>query len=167
MWLPTIPFNLIAAINRAAAATGSVGYAMKTEFANYNGHSVRVYFNDYRQYWLAEYQWGQRVVLHRGDFDGALLEAKREYEKGALGSSVIASVPLDSVDLAVSNGLSAYSEEIAQNHYDSFATWAHPLVWEALRSHTDHLLIKASSLEEYENLRYPNLKKGYASYAKN
>lgn len=60
-WLPTRPYNVIAAINRMAAATGSPRYAMAAHGADYNGHSVGVYWNHYRGYWLAEYTWS--VVL--------------------------------------------------------------------------------------------------------
>src|SRR5215470_7087423 len=49
-WLPTRPYTLVDAVNRCAAATGSVRYAMLAADANYNGHHVTVTYNNYRDY---------------------------------------------------------------------------------------------------------------------
>jgi hypothetical protein len=61
-WLPTRPYTLVDAINRAAAATGSVRYAMLAADADYSGHHVTVTYNDYRDYCICEHYWGGRVV---------------------------------------------------------------------------------------------------------
>lgn len=89
--LATRPYDIIAAVNRYAAATGSQGYAERSHGASYNGHFVRVYFNSYVGYWLAEYTWSGRQVLSRGSLVEALRAAKSEYDRGALGACVVAS----------------------------------------------------------------------------
>lgn len=124
-WLPTIPYSLIDAINRMAAATGSVRYAQLAADANYNGHFVRVYFNDYRGYWLAEYQWGERCVLSRSENLARCLEAgKAEYARGARGTTVVCHVDTESdADLCRAAGFVPYSKEIEAAHY---ATWKDP-----------------------------------------
>lgn len=38
--LPVIPFSPIDALNRRAAAVGSIGYAEAASHANYNGHGA-------------------------------------------------------------------------------------------------------------------------------
>jgi hypothetical protein len=124
-WLPTIPYDLIHTINRVAAAQGSVAYAMSALDAHYNGHQVTVHFNDYRQYWIAEFYWGGRNVLCRGSFEDCVLAAKREYERGAKGCTVRASFPAEDTDkenFLVSQGFQPWSEAIAAAHHDSFYT---------------------------------------------
>jgi len=88
--LPMRPYGVIDAINRVAAATGSWGYAQAASDADYNGHFVKVYYNGYRGYWLAEYTWGGRNVLRRGSLADCLAAAKKEYDRGALGCTVVA-----------------------------------------------------------------------------
>ncbi len=86
--LPTRPYSPIDALNRRAAAVGSPGYAQRTANADYNGHNVGVSWNSYRGYYIAEYFWGERVVLARGSFSTCFGAAVRYYDKGALGASV-------------------------------------------------------------------------------
>ena len=43
------PYSLIDAVNRVSLATGSIYSAMASHGADYNGHYVSVYFNDYRE----------------------------------------------------------------------------------------------------------------------
>lgn len=90
-YAPEIPFTPIDALNRRAAAVGSVGYAQAAAGANYNGHRVTVNWNDYRGYYIAQYYWGERRVLGRGTFGEALAAALREYKRGALGCSITVS----------------------------------------------------------------------------
>lgn len=92
--LATRPYSVIDAVNRMAAATGSMRYATGAAHADYNGHAVSVTFNDYKGYWIAEYTWSGRNVLARGTLKEALSAAKREYDRGALGASVRASYPV-------------------------------------------------------------------------
>lgn len=120
-WLPTRAYSIIDAINRMAAATGSPRYAGASENADYNGHSVRVYFNDYRKYWLAEYTWAGRQVLARGSFEDCLRAAQREYDRGAKGASVVVETPTEAeCAIAAGEGFAPYSKEIEEEH---LATW--------------------------------------------
>jgi hypothetical protein len=86
--VPVRPYSPIDALNRRAAALGSPRYAELASHANYNGHHVAVNWNDYRQYYIAQYYWGGRVVLDRGTFADCLRAALREFNRGALGASV-------------------------------------------------------------------------------
>jgi len=85
--IPTRPYSPIDALNRRAAATGSPRYAELATHADYNGHPVTVAFNDYRQWYTAEYVWSGRVVLARGSFEHCLRAAVEEHQRGALGAS--------------------------------------------------------------------------------
>jgi hypothetical protein len=158
-WLPTIPYTLVDAINRAAAATGSVRYAELAANANYNGHSVTVSFNTYRKYWVTEYFWGGRVVLARGSFEDCARAAHREYQRGALGTRVIVSLkcPAENtvwmqphLDLLTSLGFAPWSEEIDKAWYNSWADDRFAEVGHALKDRTEHLLLKAANLQEYQ-----------------
>lgn len=120
-WLSTRPYTLIDAVNRAALATGSMQYAMAGADADYNGHRVLVYFNDYRGYWLAEYTWAGRQVLCRGDLGACLRAAKQEYDRGAKGAMVVT----DNLDeaggvAAEVLGYAPYSEDIEKVHLGTF-----------------------------------------------
>jgi hypothetical protein len=120
-WLPTIACSLIDTINRVALAQGSVRYAQLGADADYNGHHVRVWWNDYKGYWIAEYTWAGRQVLARGSFRECLRAAKREYERGAKGSTVLVD-PRDweQEKEALEAGFQPYSEEIAKAHSKSY-----------------------------------------------
>lgn len=87
--LPERAYTPIDSLNRRAAAVGSPRYGQLAAHANYNGHRVSVAFNTYRQYWTAEYFWAGRQVLARGKFADCLRAALAEYDRGALGSSVV------------------------------------------------------------------------------
>ena len=100
--LPVRPYSPIDAVNRAASAKGSPRYAQNTADADYNGHAVRVYFNDYRGYWVADYTWAGRNVLARGPFTSVLDAALREYNRGALGASLAVEVPETHADALAS-----------------------------------------------------------------
>ncbi|MHA2266042.1 MAG: hypothetical protein ACXAEN_26920 [Candidatus Thorarchaeota archaeon] len=87
------PMTVIDIINRRWAATGSMRTAMLTESADYNGHHVRVHWNNYRRYWITEYYWAGRRVMYRGrDFKRAVQVAKEEYDRGAKGATVSVSL---------------------------------------------------------------------------
>jgi hypothetical protein len=70
--LPTKPLSKIDAINRCAAATGSCRTAMLCADADYNGHALAAYHNDYRGYYVCDYTWAGRVVVARGSAEGVL-----------------------------------------------------------------------------------------------
>ena len=93
--LPQIPLTQGDRENRRAAATGSVAFAQAAADADYNGHPVRLTHKPHAiggPRWTAEYYWGERVVLGRGDFARCLLAAKREYQRGARGCLVVAAL---------------------------------------------------------------------------
>lgn len=92
-YLPTVPFSVIDAVNRYAAATGSPRYACASSGADYNGHHVAVTFNTFRGYWIAEYMWAGRNVIGRGSLAEALTEGKRLHARGAKGATVTAVYP--------------------------------------------------------------------------
>ena len=85
--LPTRPYSPIDCLNRRSAAQGSMQYAQKAAYADYNGHHVSLHWNSYRGYYVAEYHWAERVVIARGDFADCLRAVLSEYNRGALGSS--------------------------------------------------------------------------------
>ena len=55
--VPTRPYSVIDSLNRRAAALGSPRYGMLASAANYNGHRVEVWWNSYKQCYIAEYIW--------------------------------------------------------------------------------------------------------------
>lgn len=155
-WLPTRPYNIIAAINRVAAATGSVQRASTASNADYNGHFVRVYFNDYRGYWLAEHTWAGRCVHARGSLEQALRAAKAEYDRGALGACVTTEgLDEEGAALALSLGYQVWSEEIEAAHNATWQDGRHGEVaqafWlEKVGVPALALLIQSKSFEDYK-----------------
>jgi hypothetical protein len=154
--LPTIPYSLIDAVNRAALATGSIRAAAAGHQADYNGHRVAVYFNDFRRYWVADYTWAGRVVLARGSFANCLAAALREYARGALGSSVHVSLrdeDLDEAQLAVLHGFLPTAEAEAKDASWRDARYAethHALSMERqLGIPAVDLLIRSTSVEDF------------------
>lgn len=134
--LPTIPYSVADAVNRMSAATGSVRYAMGAARADYNGHHVSVYFNDYRRYWLAEYTWSGRNVLARGSLVNCLRAAKSEYDRGALGSDVVAKLHPTAPDSEGSFRAACRAEGLIEGDEDKkLADWwtdRHGLVSDAM-----------------------------------
>jgi hypothetical protein len=119
LWLPRIQTTLVEEINRRAAATGSVTYAMQTAHADYNGHYVRVWYNDYKGYWIAEYHWGGRVVIARGTAKECLLAGHDYYKRGAKGATVVACA-LAEEDAAYAKmlGFEPHSRDIESANYN-------------------------------------------------
>jgi hypothetical protein len=133
--LPVRPYTPIDALNRRAAATGSPTYAQSVEDADYNGHHVSVHFNSFRGYWVADYRWGDRVVLSRGSFVNALRAAKREYDRGALGASVSVVIEKDHPE---ANSLAALAEVLGfllgkLPRKLAFWTWRHDVAVQSAR----------------------------------
>jgi hypothetical protein len=134
-WMPTRPFSVIDAINRMAAATGSMRFAAAASSANYNGHRVTVSFNTYRQYWVADYFWAGRVVLSRGssEIQPALDAALREYNRGALGAEVIVDARNEAeAEACIKAGLVPYSEAARAAHDATWRTDLHNEVNDAM-----------------------------------
>ena len=156
LWLKTRPYTLIDAINRKAAATGSERYARLSADAEYNGNHVSVAWNEYRRYWVAEYWWAGRIVLARGSFDQCLRAAKDEYDRGALGATVLVSAStLEEVAFARSLGFETYSKEIADSWYvswadDRYAEVEFAMRWEAqFGVPATKILLESSTVEEF------------------
>lgn len=108
--LPTKPVTLIQKINRVAAATGSPRNAQLTRTADYNGHAITATFNEYRKYYVAEYYWGERVVVARGDCRRVVSAAVREYQSGGAAASLRVRVRAEDVDQIADLGLGACRE---------------------------------------------------------
>ena len=155
-WLPTRPYTLVDAVNRAAAATGSVRYAMLAADAIYNGHHVTVTYNDYRDYCICENYWGGRVVHARGSMESALRAGRYEYDLGHRGTSVATcDLTPDEAKVALALGYIPWSKE-AEKAWDAlWYTELHECVGEALRDaryfggDTVHLLLQASDKIDY------------------
>jgi hypothetical protein len=155
--LPTIPYDLITAVNRAAAATGSTGLASATHRAGYNGHRVLVAYYPIPKIWTAEYIWAGRVVLARGSFENCLDAALSEYRRGALGTSVTVEIADDDLDHAQMLMLARFlpaAEALAQD-----ATWQDARYAAAFRAvelerrrgiPATTFLIQSATIEEFE-----------------
>lgn len=136
--LPTRPFSPIDALNRSAAAKGSPGYAMATAHANYNGHSVSVSWNDYRQYWITEYYWGERVVLARGSFIECLNAASEYYKRGDRGANVNVSIPIGHIDEHSAIGECEAAGLVSGKGFqkdEPWWTWRHTLAAQSVRDY--------------------------------
>lgn len=155
-WLPRIQTTLIEEINRRAAATGSVTFAMQTAHADYNGHCIRVWYNDYKGYWIAEYHWGERVVLTRGSAMDCLRAGADYYKRGAKGSAVVTSGPMteEEVKYAESLGFVTHNAEIEKQHISDDPRKA--LISEAFMYEKQlgvpavSILANATSVEDYK-----------------
>lgn len=146
--LPTKPYDIIDAINRIYAATGSIRNAVSTSNADYNGHALRLYWNDYRGYYVGEYFWGERVVLVRTtNLSEAITRMKEEYNKQGRGASFIVHPKDGDEDIAKEHGL-LEGEPVPGDWY----TWKHKLAGSAVRLGTDHLLIAAHDEAHYNRL---------------
>ena len=89
--LPIIEYSAVDMLNRWAAASGSMEYAMATGSADYNGHHVTVTYKPHAvsgATWNAEYFWGGRVVLGRGRLEQCLRAAAEYYALGHKGAAV-------------------------------------------------------------------------------
>lgn len=162
--IPEIPYGIIDAMNRRAAAVGSPLYAQQTAYANYNGHRIGVHYNDYRGYYITEYYWGERVVLARGSFQDCLAAAIKEHKRGALGCCVAISPRED--DREADEICKLTPELVSGSLNDSppreWWTWKHAAASRsvrdcanpnALRMNFDYdLLQSAQTEEEYERL---------------
>jgi hypothetical protein len=157
-WLPTRPYSLVDAINRAALATGSCRAASIGSHADYNGH--RVDFcepNSFKRYWTCYYTWAGTVTIGRGSLVDCLNAAKREYDRGALGAS--AQVRVDSeedAEACLAAGFVPWSKEIQAVHEATWRTPMHAEVHHALRDERNGypgcvgLLANATSMENYQ-----------------
>lgn len=151
-YLPTIPYSLIDAANRAAAATGSTRYAQASEGADYNGHVITFEApNPFVRYWRAGYMWSGFNVIARGTLDECLAAARRYYAQGARGSSVKVSVTTDEDAAAcVAAGM------VEGTDPESFHDARFEEVWHAMKLESSGLLpgavgllVNSTTLDEY------------------
>lgn len=146
--LPTKPYDIVDAINRICAATGSVHRAVSASNADYNGHALRLYWNDYRGYYVGEYFWGERVVLVRTtNLSDAITKMKQEFDRQGRGSSFVVHPKEGDEQIARDHNL-IEGEPVLCDWY----TWKHKLVGSAVRLRTDHLLIAARDEAHYDRL---------------
>ncbi len=156
--VPVRPYGPIDALNRRAAAVGLPGYASQTAHADYNGHHVAVWWNDYRGYYLAEYPWTGRNVLARGDFAHCLRAALAEHDRGALGSSVRVALREGDVEAeALCRQEPALAPGPLPSGVPAWMTWRHRLAAEsvcdyahpgAITMHFDWGLMQAAETED-------------------
>jgi hypothetical protein len=162
-WLPTRPYSLIDAVNRAAVATGSVRYARQAADAGYNGHSVTVTYNAYRDYCICEHYWGGRVVHVRGSMEAALRAGRSEYDLGHRGTGVTTcELTPGEAQVALSLGYIPWSAEGEEAWKGLWYTELHSCVGEALGDRrygydTTHLLLQASSRIDYHERKERSL----------
>lgn len=152
--LPTKPYSLIDAINRAAIATGSIQNAMYGADANYNGHYNSVYFNEYRQYYVGDYTWaGRNVFARSADAVVAVRAGIDEFKRQGRGASLHISVRAKDAD-----AVRAAFPELIEGKPDpedkpSWYNWKYSHVGYALRGHQTHLLMRARDAEHYRRLQ--------------
>jgi hypothetical protein len=159
--LPVRPYTPIDSLNRRAAALGSPRYAQAAAHANYNGHHVTLYWNDYRRYYVADYTWAGRVVVARGGFAECLAATLREYGAGALGASACINPRADDAEAIA---LAEAAPEVARGKLadaPDWYTWRHVTAAECARDSATRgpvlifdwaLMQQASSRREYEAL---------------
>lgn len=135
--LPVRPYSPIDALNRRAAALGSLRYAELAAHADYNGHHVTLAWNDYRGYYVAAYQWAGRNVIARGTFAACLDATLREYNRGALGSSAtIAAHDPEAVALCKATPALVPGPETFA-HESTWWTWRHKAAAESARDYAN------------------------------
>lgn len=158
-WLPTRPYSLVDAVNRIAAATGSMRYARLASDAGYNGHAVTVTYNDYRDYCICEHYWGGRVVHARGSMETALRAGRYEYDLGHRGTRVTTcDLTTGEAQAALALGYIPWTEEAEVVWESLWYTELHGCVSEALNSigrggDTIHLLLRAESKIDYHECK--------------
>lgn len=162
-WLPTRPYSVVDAVNRAALATGSVRYAQQAANSGYNGHSVTVSYNDFRNYCICEHYWGERVVHARGSMKTALRAGRAEYDLGNRGTRVVTCnlTPEESQE-AVALGYIPWSAEGEEAWNALWYTELHGCVGEALGDSrqgcdTVHLLLQSSGRVDYHERKVRSL----------
>lgn len=150
--IPTKPYSLVDAINRCAAATGSVGYAMATADSDYNGHRLGLYWNDYRRYYVCDYHWGERIVITRNeDFAQALAASKREFARQGRGASLIISARPEDAHVAQAD---ADLTPGAGMGTPAFWDWKFWEVGMAVKFNRVHHLLAARNPDHYRDLWY-------------
>lgn len=165
-WLPTKPYDLTDAINRAAAATGSPTYAAKASAADYNGHRISLCWNDYRSYYVGEFWWAGRMVVARGrDFSQVLERCKEEYNKQGKGACLHVHPQKEDLDIAINDSdLKPWSRDIETTHNKSWMNWKYFEIGAAMWQQKHYgvpisYLIEAKTHKEYDEMVKEHLQK--------
>ena len=129
-WLKTKPFSPQEAVKRIKITTGTFKQAMLHENSKINGHSYSLSWNEYRQYYILEYNWAGRKVLRRStDFKSILKYAIEVYAKTGKGSNLIVRPNQESLkDISVCENtevLEPWSFEIQDKWFDTWYTKEH------------------------------------------
>jgi hypothetical protein len=133
-----------------AAATGSVGYAIATSDADYNGHALGLYWNDFRSYYVCDYHWGERVVLVRDeDFARALSGAKAAFARQGRGASLRISVREQDAAIARADTDLKLGES---DREPPWRTWQYAEVGMAVKFGWTHHLLAARDPQHYNDL---------------
>jgi hypothetical protein len=138
-WVPTKPFTAIDAMNRMSAATGSIRSAIASGDADYNGHCVEVWFNDYKGYWIGHYTWNGTCVIARGTLREVLTVAVREFAGMGRGAEIRVEVPEDQITEALLvfadfPAIQPRTPETIAAHNATWRTWKHDAVNAVLSS---------------------------------
>jgi len=156
-YLPTKPYSFIDAINRRAAATGSVGYAMAAASADYNGHFLTVSWNSFRGYYVGEYHWGERVVVVRNTKIAEVLRVAKEwYKQSGRGARVSFHVKPEDAEVLRADP-DVKPGDIKEEPLD-WQDWRFPLLTNVLDDEKRYgipvkIILDATSKEDYEARR--------------
>lgn len=155
-FLPCKPYSPIDAVNRIAAAQGSVGYAIASANADYNGHRISLSWNGFRGYYIAEYYWGERrVIVRSSDAKEAIAASIREYDRQGLGSSLHIALKPEDAKAAEEFPQLIHGRECPNQPW---WTWKHREAGSALRTERQFgvpcvgYLLKANSEDEYKKM---------------
>lgn len=177
-WIPTKPTSLEDTLRRARVSNGtfSAGMAQGSSI----GHCLTLVWNDYRQWYVGEYYWGERVVLVRSrSLAEALPTMVEAYDRGAPGTSLHVCPRTDKIEVLNKEGvvtkvetrfeadwelaaahprLQVYTKEIEKALEDTWRTWKHrvvgeALVWEKNMGVPVQLMLDAESPEDWETKR--------------
>lgn len=150
--MPVKPYGLIGAINRLAAATGSMDYARHAEDADYNGHHIQMSFKPSAvsgPVWTAHYTWaGIRYVGRARGIDGfeaCLKQALDEYNReggGAHLDVILYGEPAEQAEqlrIALEHGLepAALRDEDRDAEFKAWPEANAIALWRSLRRGSD------------------------------
>lgn len=157
--LPMKPYTAVDAINRRAAATGSVRYAQLAADADYNGHHVSLHWNDYRGYYVLEYHWGERVVIWRGkDYAEGLRQAKQEFARQGRGAFLVTGPHTPEDEAIVKADPDFLTAEQAEAKASEWHTWQHneisaAMTWQDMAGVPINLFLDAATKDAWDVAR--------------
>lgn len=133
-WKPTKAYSFIDAVNRAAAATGSIEYAAAAGSGDYNGHRITLEWNSFRGYWVGWYRWaGDFRFARTTDLAAALRESLGVFASQGRGATLVVEARTAEEGAAcAAAGLVPWSPAIEAAHRATFADWRYDEVHSAL-----------------------------------